>query len=73
MTDWLIDWLILLRLQLQAYEVCIGASDNSRTVIRYGVEGEEKAGADTAGVISPDTMRSFWIGWMQGNIYYTNS
>ena len=53
-------------LKLQAYEVCLGTAKNTRTIINLGVDGVEMRGQETPDIISPDTMRPFWVAWAEG-------
>ncbi|XP_066492385.1 C3 and PZP-like alpha-2-macroglobulin domain-containing protein 8 [Tiliqua scincoides] len=49
-------------------EIVIGGYQNSRTWISTSKMGEPVASAETAGILSWDEFRSFWVSWANGVI-----
>ena len=45
------------------YEIILGANGNSRSVIKYGIGGEEIASSETQDVVNCQEKRAFWINW----------
>ena len=54
--------------EVSTTEIVIGASGNSRTVIRDGVNGTELHGVDSHDVLSTTELRWFWVQW-EGSTY----
>nr|XP_006816218.1 PREDICTED: uncharacterized protein LOC102809517 [Saccoglossus kowalevskii] len=50
------------------YEIVLGASGNTRSVIRRGSLSNEKKSVQTPGIVSMNEWRSFWISWSNGEI-----
>ena len=51
-----------------AYEVHIGAAKNSKTVLLWGINGEELTIHETSGILDPYQLKAFWISWRGGLI-----
>ena len=52
----------------QTYEVVLGATNNTKSIIRDTRDGDDKSVADTPGVLDCEQPKAFWVGWKDGNI-----
>ncbi|KAL4240103.1 hypothetical protein ACF0H5_000897 [Mactra antiquata] len=55
-------------LHKKTIEIVIGAENNSKSMIKDGVEGSVRADALTANVLSGNELRYFWISWGSNKI-----
>lgn len=53
-------------------EIVIGGHQNTKTWISISKMGEPVVSRDTAGILSWDEFRSFWISWKNGIVQVLN-
>jgi hypothetical protein len=48
----------------------VGVSDNTITILRDVTSGQTLAQMNTAGILSCESQRSFWVSWAEGTVSF---